>query len=538
MTTINNIEFSGILIHSVDEMPFQVINTEQNEFFGVLNIKMNKIPLSTIPLFILFSIDKTASMHYPKLDFVKETFKQMARYLASLEITVYISVHAFSNLVDVIIDKQIINLTTLDEIISKIEALTADGNTDLGHAINKANLTMGNYNSLNPEHNLSHIFMTDGEPTVGICNDYALCKCIDDRFSNIFIGYGLDHNAALLRKLGNEKNADYQMVDNIENTSLVYAEVLHRFLYPAANDVIFEIENGQIYDWQTNTWTNRICEPTLTSEMERFYQIKTTEPNLVNANISGKIPGTNDIILMDNASVLPDLIDTETEQLAEPNNLSKYICRQHVQELLFQARSRVDAREFKNKLKHAFRKIHKFMRQNNLIGDGFMQILCDDLSLTYRSFQTKHGAMYAIARSGSQGRQQSYNVRGANELNSAPTVAYNDANCLSPPPPPRISRTNTVSYQPTNIHDNGHSNSINNSDDDTDDDDFVLPPTEAPVLRRIDTSVPENNDSDNDSDNDYLSEDELTNHIPAETNTTCYATPSMLNTIRTMTQTD
>jgi len=527
-TTTNNIDYSGIWMHRVDTMPFPVVNVDAGEQFGALFIKMKKIPLNKIPLFLLFSIDRTASMQYRKLDYVKETFKHMMRYLASLDITVYITVHAFCNLVDVIVDKLLVNLDTIDDIISKIDLLVADGTTDIGNALNKGNLAIGNYNIVYPEHNSAHIFMTDGEPTIGIRNDVCLCKCIDDRFTHIFIGYGLDHNATLLRKMSNVNKADYLFVDNIENTGLVYAEIIHRLLYPAASDVVIEITDGEIYDWQTNQWTNIINEPTLVSETERFYQIKTTDPELVKATITGKNPGSADMILLDETTVIPDLIESETGELVEPNDLTKYIFRQHVQELLFEARSVIDNKSnFKKKLRSTFRKMRKYMREHASDDNNIIQLLCDDISLTYRTFNTEHGAMFAIARSSSQGRQQTYNVRSTS---ASATVDYDDATVfMTPSCPPRIARTNTVSHNDSN--DIINANSHGHGDSDSEDDETIPPPTCAPQLRRIYTTI----DSDN-SDDEYLPEDELRNYIPTETDTTCYATPSILNTMRTMTQ--
>ena len=185
--------------------------------------------------------------------------------------------------------------------------------------------------------------------------------------------------------------------------------------------------------------------------------------------------------------------------------------------------------------------MRKYMREHASDDNNIIQLLCDDISLTYRTFNTEHGAMFAIARSSSQGRQQTYNVRSTS---ASATVDYDDATVfMTPSRPPRIARTNTVSHNDSNDIINSNSNSDGhghgdcvghgNSDNDSEDDETIPPPTCAPQLRRIYTNI--NYDNDN-SDDEYLPEDELRNYIPTETDTTCYATPSILNTMRTMTQ--
>ena len=50
------------------------------------------------------------------------------------------------------------------------------------------------------------------------------------------------------------------------------------------------------------------------------------------------------------------------------------------------------------------------MRENDLTEDAFMKLLCDDLSIIYQTMDLTNGAMYALSRFTSQGRQQTYSA--------------------------------------------------------------------------------------------------------------------------------
>jgi AraC-like DNA-binding protein len=64
----------------------------------------------------------------------------------------------------------------------------------------------------------------------------------------------------------------------------------------------------------------------------------------------------------------------------------------------------------KTELKNFMDEMKKYMTDNNINSDGFMKNLCDDIYISYRTFDTKFGAMYNTARQSSQGAQRCYTV--------------------------------------------------------------------------------------------------------------------------------
>ena len=571
MTSI--IENAYFEFHSSALLPISNIVNE-NEKFGIISLKIKKTNIINTPTLFLFTIDTTGSMDEPayknitKLQVVKQTFRSMMNYLSKLETQVFVRVDSFNETVNNVIDNILISQDNVNEIISKIDALYSDRSTNIGEALKQANNTMKQYSIENPEHQVVHIFMTDGQPTSGITNTDELVKIVDTKFTNNFVGFGFDHNALLLQKLSDLENSEYLFVDNMENTTLIYGEIIHRYLYSAIKNAEFVIENGVIYNWKTNTWDSKLIEPIIVSEIEKYYHIKTTNIADINIKLYGvnTEDNNNSLQLLDVIDILPDLI-----QLKEKNNednideyisydddveivpvdLSKYMFRQRTQELLFKSKNAVcenyhEKQEIKTELKNFFKIMRDYMKNNNLIKDKFMITLCDDICITYRSYGTEHGVMYTTSRSASQGRQQTYNVTPAMPKLQR-SVAISQF-----PPPPLFSRSITGRVLPTfseeipenwrclDDEEGNHEYTLpipnmrttNNLTQEFIEDNryFNMPPRLTDDLF-VNTSFGNNNENDSNNNSDNIDDYELSND-----NTSCYATEAALNTMRSMSQ--
>jgi hypothetical protein len=497
METIDNtlLEF-----HTNNEtLPFPM--ELDGEKFGIFTVKMNKTEISTVPLFILFTIDKTGSMcewtgntRSSKMDYVKQTFRNMICYLVKQDLEIYICVQSFNCEVSVDIETERISSDNMERLIQKFDALFPEGSTNIELALETAAKTLTHYGHSFPEHQIAHIFMTDGEPTLGKSNKNELFDLVNERFANIFVGFGIDHNASLLKTLSDKKNGEYQFVDNMENTSLVYGETIHRFLYPALTRVHFRVKNGLIYQWQTNTWTEQIYEPVLVSEVEKTYQVKSTISDLTTIEV-----WTDDQCIYSDFAI-PQLITEEGETIER--DLSKYSFRQKIQELLFEARN-CDTRSLQDKMKvnlnSVFKKMRVYMRENALIDDPLMKLLCDDISVTYRTMGTKVGNAYASARQTSQGRQQTYTPTQPVHLDEGIVI---------------LPRSNAMVIPLEN-----------------DDSQREFYDMQMHRLHGLDEIC------ELDKPNEKaLDEDDLDNFIPSNSNVSCYATKSGIQTMRTMSE--
>ena len=489
MEIFHLIEKSELLIHSDDAgLPVEVFDIDDASDFGIINIKMKSVAITQQPLFLLFTIDRTYSMEesdrkrISKMNQVKQTFKNLIHYLSNQDITVYICVNAFNETVETLIDVVLINKDNISNLIQKIEELTPDGLTNIGAALISATQKINTYSADNPTHQVGHIFMTDGEPTIGIRNGNELSTHVNYTYNNTFIGYGGDHNASLLRELCENNNAEYLFVDKTENTSFVYGEAIHKFLYPAIKNVNIQIDNGYIYNWRTNKWVTELNENVLVGEIDKIYNIKTTDYENVNVTIWGEY-GTHfeKYGVIDRLYPLPPLVSPSGDIIPSFVDLTKHAFRQNVMEILFYAKKNLHSKEelcIKDKIKELFNHLKQYIQNNNYENDAFMKTLCDDLSIVYNTIGGEHGNTYAISRHSAQGGQQSYNT-------SSPYIK-----------PPKLKRYN-------------HSAHILN-----------------PLVESFNNNSVENNDTFHDIEQNIVSED-VTNH---------YATPSMLHTMNCISQ--
>lgn len=557
------IENSYADFHNATEVPLTDIINE-NEKFGIISIKTKKTNIITTPTLFLFTIDTTGSMGEPayknitKLQVVKQTFHSMMKYLSKLKTQIYVRVNSFNETVTVVIENTLISQDNVNDIISKIDELYYDGSTNIGEALKCANETMTKYSNDNPEHQIVHIFMTDGQPTTGITNNNDLVKIVDTKFTNNFVGFGFDHNALLLKKLSELENSEYLFVDNMENTTLIYGEIIHRYLYSSIKNAEIVVKNGLIYNWKTNTWGTKLIEPIIVSELEKIYHIKTTDV----ADIEMKLYGiktddtTNTLQLLDVIDVVPDLLNIKYKNNEENNDdnndesddeyeveplqvdLSKYMFRQRTQELLFKSKNsfrdgNFENKVFKNELKVFFTTMRNYMKKNNLLQDKFMITLCDDICITYRTYGTEYGIMYTTSRSTSQGRQQTYNVTPVMpKLQRSIAISSFSRQSMSrsitgydlPPFPEEIPE------QWSCLHDNAlpipNRRSVNLTQEFIDDTTyFDLPPHFNDMNLTVNTSSGEEETGNNDEIDEYKLSDD---------NTSCYATKGALNTMRSM----
>lgn len=454
------IKESYIEIHTASvDLPYNIVN--EGEFFGLFTIKLNKTPMRLIPFHFVFTIDTTLSMSESndgstsKMVYMQKTMIGMLKYLNDLDPNMYITINTFNTEVNTIVDDILLTFGSIQYIIDKINDLIPDNSTNIQLAMEYSNIILHRNLDKYPAHQHTHIFMTDGNANIGIINPDTLSNLIIESISNIFIGFGKDHNSEMLRKFSKRKNSEYYFVDNLENASLVYAESIHNILYGSLQNVEFHILDGQLYDYETNKWTSVLYENVLSSECNKYYQLKTKNKEGVEIQILGKNissqdiengENNNEISIIDTVRVLPELfksaLDDDDEYL--PVDLTKYAYRKKVQELLFLAKNvnledendlfqdyynPNDSVNIKKDLKDVFKAIQNYMKKNDLIEDGLLKLLCEDIYVTNKSLNNSNSNMYVSARQTSQGRQRSYNV--------GKTVEYNNLTM------PRLQRQNT-----------------------------------------------------------------------------------------------
>jgi hypothetical protein len=407
-----------------------------NSKFGILDLKAVNSSLSQEEHEFIFKVDCSGSMSdkcadgRSKMQHIIHTLKNMILYFKeNPSIKHHITIDAFDDKIHRIIERSIITDESYSLIIEKINGIEPRGNTNIELAVRDSKNIIDNIQSNYPTHNISHIFMTDGQATDGNINHDFLSKLVDRSVANLFIGFGIDHDSSLLNDIADGDNSSYYFIDKLENAGLVYGEILHSILYKHLCNVEISLENGLIYDFKTNNWVKTLQIGEIVSEANKIYHIASDKPEECVISLRAITLDYQDI----NLTIKSNYYDV---------HLRKYIYRQRTLQYLFKVkdflkrkyehttkdglgsslfrRNQFDLPDdskfiseengLKKELENFMYEIKNYMIVSNITEDKFMKNLCDDIYICYRTIGTKFGHMFAAARQTSQGTQRCYTV--------------------------------------------------------------------------------------------------------------------------------
>jgi uncharacterized protein YegL len=428
--------------------------TDDDETFGIMVLELNAVKITNRPIFILFTVDTTGSMGdcvkhaNTKMQYAIQTLKSIMKYVSTQKADIYVQINTFNETIKTIVDPVKVSQHSLPDILETLNAIDADGSTNIEAALTAATASITSYAQTYPNHTCVHIFMTDGEPTCGATSSAELLKCISTDYMSINIGFGTDHNAKLLSELSISKNSEYHFIDKLENASLVYGESLHKVLYPCLQNVHVQVENGLIYDWTTNKWNTGIYESTLIGEIKKYYHVKTKTPCDIIGTIKAEAvrqeeAGIYTAHIEETVLRLPDLVD-ENDNVVHDDIIIKFAFRQCILEALYEAKhihygmSPEELNAKKQQIKDLFDKIQKYVAENNMQSDGIITQLLNDLYLAFWNIGAVDGGMYIFGRHSSQGNQQAH-TPGNDQ------IKFNNMNnALKIPPVPVLRRLNRM----------------------------------------------------------------------------------------------
>ena len=439
----NSLQFQSENIN-IEQIPIPILDAK----FGILKLTAISAPMSQDINEIIFMVDRSGSMSdissdgREKMQHILHTLKNMIIYFKdNKSAMVYLNVFAFDNIIEEIVSRTDINEENIDEIISKINKIEPRNSTDIEKALISIKCTIDKIQLQNPTHNISNIFMTDGEPTVGRHDVIYLSGLVDRNITNAFIGFGVEHDAMLLKSVSNGDNSSYYFIDKLENAGLVYGEILHGVLYKVLTNVSIEASNCLVYDYKNNVWCNSLKVVDIISESNKVYHVISTNPDDCTILLKAQAK--------ENDSITQYGFSISNENLS--SDLSKYVFRQRTLQLLYKINKFIEKKNcskrdlsvfrgfenstinrdsasimeeqniLKTELKKIMDEMKKYMTDNNLNDDGFMKNLCDDIYISYRTFDTKFGEMYNAARQSSQGAQRCYTVSHTPEESNEPS---------------------------------------------------------------------------------------------------------------------
>jgi hypothetical protein len=505
----------------IDEAEYDVLQ------FGVLNLEIKGEELCAAPLFVMFTIDRSTSMSdqtradgRTKMQYVAQSVSNILQiFIATQHTEIYVCIHTFDSGIEEIIYPTLVTKDNIMSLVVKINAILPRNNTNIELALIDAKETIDKYRAEYPEHRIVSINMSDGVITEGERSHAVLATYLSQEYLNIFVGYGIQHNAKLLQDLTTASQGEYRFVDKLENVGLVFGEIIHSILFPALTDVTIMVTNGLIYDWQLNQWTTSIRVPRISGNEYKKYHICTktynkringvvTESNEISGCILGKYVTTSKSngksngkltqVLINTFDAIPPLCNFDPSgniivDLSE--NLMPYMFRQNVLELLHEATvlhassdrlRRSLSINIKHQIKRVFNQIKDYIKLHDLFTDIFLKILLDDLYITLKALDSvKYGLMFILARHSAQAKQQYYNVTNIEDLELGENSSYIGA-------PRPLSRGFTQDYAFTQP--DAFIQPLYNDDEDSDEDNDV---NCVPAPRSLTHQLSENTQSVN-----------------------------------------
>ena len=442
MSQFITISAADLFIENAIKFENKNINTEyvpvelNDAKFGIINLKTVAKTVTEKEQEFIFMIDCSGSMSdmcsdkRSKMQHIIHTLKNMILYFKeNSNIKVHITIYAFDDHIFDILERSPVTNENFAEIIQKVDSIIPRDSTNIEIALSKVRECANKIKTDYPNSNICHIFMTDGEVTTGEKSAEILSELVDRTITNAFIGFGIEHDADLLGTIGTGEKTNYYFVDKLENSGLVYGEILHDILYKFMTNVRLTVQNGLIYDFKKNIWSETLNVGEIVSEANKIYHIASSETEDCFVTITGTIGSEQNFELI-------------ISNQSEPEDLTKYIYRQRTLQHLYSVKDfilRKKNREYnddndrdellfsriinnynvfcnqeniiKQGLQTFMKEMKKYMKDNNLIEDKFMKNLCDDIFICYRTFNTKFGNMYVNARQTSQGSQRYYAVR-------------------------------------------------------------------------------------------------------------------------------
>jgi len=421
----------------------------ENNYFGVINLKIKKMDPSIQKRHFVFNVDCSGSMSdtcndgRTKMDHANHTLINMINYFAEhAELMVSITVVAFDSSIYNIITNEEVREDNLDKLIQDVKKIRPKDMTNIEKALVNSRDYIASYNNnTDSDVYVSHIFMTDGDATQGETVPLKLKEYISPLVSNIFIGFGIEHNVYLLKELASDFKNNYYFVDALEKAGLVYGEILHSIIYRVLENTNISVVNGLIYDWKKNSWVDRIDIGDLISETNKTYHILSDKPSEFASTFQTTHCVTKETF--DFTIANSDMIENKFV------DLTQYKYRQRTQQLLFEVNEYnfnkvnsddtplrfnrsyynyndthdthdgddlYNSKKLKEKMKGLLKEMQEFLENldNTMVAamadSTFIKLLCDDIYICLKTFDTEHSAMFSCARQLSQGAQRAYSA--------------------------------------------------------------------------------------------------------------------------------
>ena len=390
--------------------------------FGLLNLQAISCGPLDITHELVLVIDNSGSMidkcfgdnDKTQMEQAIYTLTKIIGYLEeNPNIKANVTIFKFDHNFSTVLERTTITEENFERVEKLIKKIRPDGETNIEKALKETTKYISGLKTLYPSHQISQIFLTDGAVTKGQERPLILKDYVDYTIYNYFIGYGSKHDYALLRTLSIFEKSSYHYIDALEKTGFVFGEILNNITHKVLYDCEIVIENGVIYNFKTNLYTNKLYIGDIIGESNKVYHLFTDHPTSCYVHLKAKSP------------VFKEPLEIHIfQEIDNDTNFVNYTFRHRTLTLLGEVKKSQETfsnssrmftvnnevlKMYKSKMQALFNEMRKYMEENDK-QNKFIKMLCDDIHISMKTFGTKYGNMCISSRQTSQGTQQIYTV--------------------------------------------------------------------------------------------------------------------------------
>ena len=398
--------------------------------FGILELQMADTPILSGHQVLDTNVDMSGSMDddcadgKTKMQHAKHTLKNIITSLSKTpEASVSLTTYGFDDKVEKILEDEQITPDSANRLRETIDKnLQSRGGTNIYDPLKHQSARASANHEQTPNLRQMNITLTDGIANQGIVKYSEIATQVAANCTNIFIGFGSDHDANGLQQLADaQPNGSYFFVAEIEKAALVFGEVIHQMLYTALINITISVENGEIYDYKTNTWQTSINVASIVSEAKKTYHLRSTTPEKTYVSISAQ-----SLVHGDQAPSpwdLDDLILCNHPEAVVDLTINMF--RQRTQELIFKAHKHSttqpttrdgqeawfeSTKSIRKELVNFIKFMSQYSKENSLEECELLNNFITDLVVITKTFGGPRASLYSATKRNSQGRQTSNNT--------------------------------------------------------------------------------------------------------------------------------
>jgi len=243
--------------------------------------------------------------------------------------------------------------------------------------------------------------LTDGEETVGIAADpdqlaQELCPGVPYAF--VGVGYSCDH--VLLSTLAErtpDGRGEFYFVKNVEDISMIMGKIFAEFLYTLAVNIEITVEHGEIFNFATNTWSNKLHVSKFIHGIARNFHVRSDESDVGKFSISMRgntVSGEQfcKVFGQEHVSITSDPMIYEMARFA-------------VLDILHKTSSHSIA---KSDLKEMFNEVEKWSGTASYLYKKLSQRLLNNLFVAFKNIQSPHIEQICKAQIKTNGNENAF----------------------------------------------------------------------------------------------------------------------------------